>query len=116
MPATFSRTLRSLHADAPRPGRLAVLGAVLLLGWSAWLVAGEVPLYEVTDQARLEVTSAPHPVTAAVGGRVVETRLVLGREVRAGDVLVVLDGQAERAAVEEKRARCQDLVARRAAL
>src|SRR5262245_34579559 len=116
MAETFSRTLRSLRADAPRPGRLAVVGAVLVLGWSAWLVAGEVPVYEVADQARLEVTSAAHPVTAPVGGRVVHTALVLGREVRAGDVLVVLDGEAERAALEEKRARRADLVARRAAL
>jgi membrane fusion protein (multidrug efflux system) len=75
-----------------------------------------VPVYEVTDKARLEVTSAVHPVTAEVGGRVLETRLILGREVRAGEILVVLDAEAEQRALEEKHVRRQALGERLAAL
>jgi biotin carboxyl carrier protein len=44
--------------------------------------------------ARLEVASAAHPVTAVVGGRVVETKLQIGQEVRAGEILIVLDADA----------------------
>jgi membrane fusion protein (multidrug efflux system) len=116
MSATFSRTLRSLQADAPRAGGWLAGAAVLLLGWAAWLTGEQVPVYEVTDQARLEVTRAAHPVTAAVGGRVVETRLVLGRAVEAGEILVVLDAEAEQRALHEKEARRQALAARSAAL
>jgi multidrug resistance efflux pump len=116
MPATFTRTLRSLHRDAPRVGALTVVGTVLCLGWGAWLLGGQVPVYEVTDKARLEVTSAVHPVTAEVGGRVLETRLILGQEVRAGEILVVLDSEAEQRALEEKHVRRQALAKRLPAL
>jgi membrane fusion protein (multidrug efflux system) len=116
MPATFTHSLRSLHRDTPRVGVLTVTGTVLCLGWGAWLLCGRVPVYEVTDRARLEVTSAVHPVTAEVGGRVLETRLILGREVRAGEILVVLDAEAERRALDEKHVRRQVLGDRLAAL
>jgi len=116
MPATFTRTLRSLHRDAPRVGGLTAAGTVLCLGWGAWLVGGQVPVYEVTDKARLEVTSAVHPVAPEVGGRVLETRLILGQEVRAGEILVVLDAQAEQRALGEKHLRRRALGDRLAAL
>ncbi len=116
MSATFTCTLRSLQRDAPRVGGLTVVGTVLCLGWGVWLVVGRVPVYEVTDKARLEVTSAVHPVTAEVGGRVLETRLILGQEVRAGETLVVLESEAEQRALEEKQVRRQALAKRLAAL
>jgi len=71
-----------------------LLGA-LLIAWIAWFGLGRVTIYEATSQARLEVQSAAHPVAAPVGGRVVETRLAVGRDVRSGEVLVALDGAAE---------------------
>src|SRR5215813_2706044 len=116
MPATFSRTLRSLDADRSRRRGVALALLALFGAWAAWLVLGRVPLYEVTETARLEVASAAHPVTAVVGGRIVETRLQIGQEVRAGDVLVVLDAEAEERALQEKQARRQTLTARLAAL
>src|SRR5262249_35556581 len=109
MPATFSRTLRSLDADRPRRRWVALTLLPLTGVWGAWLVLGRIPLYEVTETARLEVASAAHPVTAVVGGRVVETRLQIGQVVRAGEVLVVLDAETERHTLREKQARRQTL-------
>jgi multidrug resistance efflux pump len=116
MAATFARTIRSLQSDRPRGGRLLAGGTVLLLAWSAWLIGAEVSVYEVSDRARLEMTRAAHPVTAEVGGRVLETRLVLGRAVEAGEVLVVLDAEAELRALHEKQARRQAFEQRLTAL
>lgn len=116
MSATFSRTLRSLDADRPRRRLATFLVAVLLTGWMAWFVLGQVTVCEVTDKARLEVHTAAHAVAAPVGGQVVKTLLTLGREVREGDELIVLDAEAERRTLTEKRARIDALGGRLRAL
>src|SRR5439155_24241257 len=77
---------------------------------------GQVTLHEVSDKARLEVSAAVVPVAAEVGGRVEAADLPIGRTVRAGDVLLVLDAQAERLALAERRARHDGLAARLRAL
>ena len=105
MPATFSRTLRSLEADGPRHRTVTVLVLVLLVVSAAWSFLGRVRVYEVTREARLEVDSAAHPVAAPVEGRVVETRIAIGRDVRAGEVLLVLDAEAQRLAICQRKAR-----------
>src|SRR5262245_65577936 len=112
MPATFSRTLRSLDADRSRRRGVALALLALFGAWAAWLVLGRVPLFEVTETARLEVASAAHPITAVVGGRGVESKLRIGQEVRAGEVRVVLDAAAERRARREERTRRRELAAR----
>jgi membrane fusion protein (multidrug efflux system) len=116
MPATFCRSLRSLEADRTRgrSGELLVVG--LLAAWVCWFVFGRVTVYEVSDQARLEVASFAHPVAAAVGGQVRETHLAIGREVQVQDVLVVLDAETERLAIQEKRTRRATLDSRLQAL
>jgi len=90
MPATFSRTLRSLDTDRSRWRGVSLLGVGLLAAWSSWLVLGQVTVYQMTERARLEVGSSVHPIATPVGGRVVETQLAIGQEVVAGEVLVVL--------------------------
>ncbi len=77
----------------------------LLVAWAAWSFFGQVTVCEVTDSARLEVTSQAHCVAAQVAGRVVQTRLTIGREVTAGEALVLLDAEAERRAIEERQAK-----------
>jgi membrane fusion protein (multidrug efflux system) len=116
MPATFSRSLRSLEADRTRrrPGELLVVA--LLGAWVCWFVFGRVTVYEVSDQARLEVSSFAHPVAAPVGGQVRETGLAIGREVQAQDVLIVLDAETERLALQEKQTRRATLDSRLQAL
>jgi multidrug resistance efflux pump len=115
MSAIFSRTLRSLNADRPRPWGLTVLSA-LLAAWTAWFLLGQVAVYEVTSQARLEMKSAAHVIAAPVGGLVTETRFTLGREVDEGDLLVVLDSETELLTLQEKRALLSTLEARSSAL
>jgi membrane fusion protein (multidrug efflux system) len=116
MPATFSRTLRFLEADRSRRRGLGILLVALLAGWVVWFLFGHVPVYEVTTKARLEVTSAAHPVAARVAGQVAWTRLTIGHDVQAGDVLMVLDSQTDHLALVEKRTRCAALRDRLSAL
>jgi multidrug resistance efflux pump len=117
MPSAFSRTTRSLDADRAR-FTTPILGfcLLLLLMWGSWFTFATVPVYEVTNAARLEVIDAAHPVSAVVGGRVVETRLAIGRVVEQGEVLVELDAGAERLSAAETRVRLADLETRRAGL
>jgi multidrug resistance efflux pump len=104
MAATFSRTLRSLEADNSRRSAWGVLVvAALLAAWAGWFFFARVPLYEVTDTARLEVVAEPHPVESPVAGRVVAETVALGRQVQAGEVLVELDSQRERLQFDEER-------------
>jgi multidrug resistance efflux pump len=102
---SFSRTLRALDGDGLSP---ALLGVVLVAGlagvWSAWLIAARVPVYQLSEVARLEVERI-HPVAAPVGGRVVSTALVLGRDVRQGDVLLEVESERERLETDEGRTR-----------
>jgi membrane fusion protein (multidrug efflux system) len=117
MPQPFPRTLRALEADS---GRQLVVAAAfltaLLAAWLAWLFLVPVAVHELTDQARLEVVAAAHPVSARLDGQVLAARLAIGVEVRAGDVLVELDAANEKLDLEEGRARAADLRARIAAL
>ncbi len=93
-----------------------MLGVGLLAAWASWLVLGQVTVYQLTERARLEVGSSVHPIATPIGGQVVETRLAIGREVVAGEVLVVLDTEAEQRALEQARTRRRALTTRRQAL
>jgi multidrug resistance efflux pump len=110
MATAFSRTLRSLAVDASSRTLWGVLLMTLLLcGWVAWGLLAGVAVYAVTQTARLEVHRAIHPVAAPVAGQVVTTRLVVGQEVQAGDVLVDLDATAQRLQLEGERTRLHAL-------
>jgi multidrug resistance efflux pump len=102
---SFSRTMRALDADGLSP---ALLGVVLVAGlagvWSAWLVAARVPVYQLSEAARLEVERI-HPVASPVAGRVVSTALVVGRDVHQGDVLLEIEAVRERLETDEQRIR-----------
>jgi multidrug resistance efflux pump len=104
--ATFSQTTRVLALDRPR-GALVALAVVLplLAAWLAWFVAAEVTVHEITDAGRIEVAEASHDVDAPIGGRVVATRIVLGLDIREGDVLVELDAETEKRRLAEERTR-----------
>src|SRR5262249_42516771 len=116
MSATFSRTTRFL--DGERRGRwlVALLLAVVIAAWGVWFLFGRVACHETTAKARLEVSSAAHPIAAPVGGQIVLTRLTIGRSVQAGEVLLVLDAEAERAALRERQTRSAALIVRLRAL
>jgi multidrug resistance efflux pump len=116
MSATFSRTTRFL--DGERHGRrlIALLLAAVIAGWGVWFVFGRVACHETTAKARLEVSSAAHPIAAPVGGQIIETRLTIGRSVQAGEVLLVLDAEAEQRTLKERQTRYHALAARLAAV
>lgn len=106
VPTPFARSLRSLETDGFRGlGVGFAVAAVLLVAWVWWFVAARVSVYEVTDRARLEVDEAMHPLESRVKGRVTATRLELGRNVRAGDLLVELDADEEALRLEEEQTR-----------
>jgi membrane fusion protein (multidrug efflux system) len=116
MATAFSRTMRSLAADGASHMLVGILLAILLLGsWVTWGFLDRVTVYAVTQTARLEVGQASHPVRAPVAGPVVSTRLMVGQEVQAGDVLVELDAEAQRLQHEEARIRLAALSAQLAA-
>jgi membrane fusion protein (multidrug efflux system) len=112
MSVAFFRTLRAFEGERRRPRWLAVGLAGLFLAGVIWLLYATVPVYEVTSHARLEVKNAAHPVAPQVAGQVVETSMVIGREVQAGDVLLVLDARAEELAYRERLARKEALTKR----
>ena len=106
MSTPFSRSTHSLAADGFCYSLLGIiLAAALLSAWATWFFIARVTLYEVSAEARLEVSEAAHPVEAQVTGRVRATHLVLGQEVQSGDVLVELDGDAQQLQLKEERAR-----------
>jgi multidrug resistance efflux pump len=106
MTTPFSRTLRSLEQAPLRPQLLAVasMGALAALG-GLWLLRGSVTVYAVSQSARFEVDEAAHPVEPPVAGAVASSHLALGRPVRAGDELLVLDSTIERSRLAREEAR-----------
>jgi membrane fusion protein (multidrug efflux system) len=64
-----------------------------------------VAVYATSDEARLEVIRAVHPVEAPITGRVAASKLSLGLDVEAGEVLVELDAQEQRLALREAQSR-----------
>lgn len=117
MPTPFTRCTRALNADGfTRSVWMILLLALLIGGWLAWFALANVALYEATDAARLEVDQAVHPVEVLIGGRVTATNLKVGREVKAGDVLVELETESQRLQLVEEQARIAALTAQLAAL
>jgi hypothetical protein len=105
MPASFARTTRALEDRGGSGPLVGLLLAAVILGWLGWFFLARVRVQEVSVAARLEARSAAHPVTAEIAGKVVENRLTIGRAVEAGEVLVRLDAEGERLAIQENVAR-----------
>jgi membrane fusion protein, adhesin transport system len=102
----FSRTTRSLTTDTAKYAIVTwLLAAVLLVSWLAWFFLGTVNVYEISKRARVEVQQAAHSIEASLQGRIVATSLVIGQEVKAGDVLVELDASTEKLRLQEEDAR-----------
>jgi multidrug resistance efflux pump len=106
MPNSFHRVTQSLRADDGLRSSVGIVIAILLgAAWMTWAFTARLTRYETSDRARLEVDAAAYPVQASVAGRVVASRLILGTEVRAGDVLAELDSDSERLTLQEERIR-----------
>jgi len=102
--SAFSRSERFLEADNSRRSYFGLLlGTVLLVLWAVWFFFARVSVYEVSDKAELEVDQAVHPIAAAVSGRIVASRLLLGKHVEAGDVLVELEAGSQQFQLGEQQ-------------
>jgi membrane fusion protein (multidrug efflux system) len=109
--ADFSHSLRALKDDGfRRPGWALAILALLASGWIAWFVSSRVTMYEVSENARLEVDRAVYPVEAQVDGRILSSRLDIGRQVQQGEVLLELDAGAQRLKLEEEKAHLETLL------
>lgn len=121
MPVEFSRSMRSLNRDGIGRSLTALAcGLVILALWVIWFVRAEIVRYEVAETARLESESAGYDLQTPVAGRVVVSRLALGRRVHAGEVLVEIEADSQQLALRELEARQQavrdQLAARRVEL
>ncbi len=117
MANSFGRVNQALRADSGSASIVALLVAFVLLGaWIAWAFAAKVTRYEVSDSARLEVSSAVYPIQANITGMLVSSRLLLGREVKAGEVLAELDSDDQRLSLQEQRTRLASIEPQMAAL
>jgi membrane fusion protein (multidrug efflux system) len=117
MATPFSRTLRSLQADGTRQWTAGLFPALFLLAaWGSWFFFSRVSVYEVSDRALLSVDREGHPIAALVGGRVAAVHAALGQTVRAGEVLIELEGEEQRARLDEETARAAALTRQIAAL
>ncbi len=103
MANSFHRTTRALAGETSALAMLVwAVALVCLAAWMAWFVFGRVTTYQVSRAARLEVKQSAHPVTAAVAGKLAVHRMVIGQEVRAGDVLIQLDASREKLRLDEE--------------
>src|SRR5258706_7325066 len=104
MHPTFEQTLRALRGDRSRGAVIAGTVAILVgLAWISWMTVARVPVFRTSERARLEVLPAPTRVATVAAGRVVAVHLQVGARVAIGDVLVELDSQTERVALDRAR-------------
>lgn len=105
MATTFSHTLQALMAESLHRSPVGLASVVIILSiWFAWFLFAEVGIYK-TAPAHLQAQRDIHAVEARTEGRVVAIHMAVGREVRAGDVLVELEDTAIRLKLAEHNAR-----------
>ena len=116
MAAAFAQSMRALEADRGRWMTSGLILVFILLGsWGGWFTCARVTVYAFSQNARLEVDRAGHPIATSVSGRVASTHLVLGREVQSGEILIELDAKAPRLQLQEARVELVALQAQRRA-
>src|SRR5262245_860105 len=94
MPGDFHQTSSALRTDRERSRRAVVWFALLGLSLvliGLWANLARVPIYAVSESARLQARDEVHPVDTQVSGRVVSVHLPIGGTVQRGDVLIALD-------------------------
>ncbi|TNE44729.1 MAG: HlyD family efflux transporter periplasmic adaptor subunit [Deltaproteobacteria bacterium] len=117
MSIAFSRSLRSMQSDHPGRWIRWLVGALVLGGvWGIWFVGSRVKVVAVTPAAKLDVIRSTYPLETSVDGRVIVSHLRLGRKVKAGEVLVLLDDTKAKLLLQEAETQQQATAQRLAAL
>src|SRR5258706_2226510 len=117
MASPFSRSMRALRKDGfTRFGWALLVVAFVLAAWTVWFVMARVAVYEVSRAAHLEVNQDAHPIDARVSGRIVRSELVVGRAVKAGDLLVEIESDVKKFELAEELAKIAALAPQVAAL
>ena len=87
----FARTLHLLSSERARGNAIALTLVMLLLGvWCVWLATGRITVQTVARSARFEAEDPPLSLQSSIDGEVEFADLRLGREVKAGDLLIKL--------------------------
>lgn len=117
MPQHYEQTMRAFAAERPRRAVLAWLACgTFAAAWLCWFFATGVTVHAVSDRARLEVADAPSGVDSPAAGEVLTTSLMLGREVKKGDILLELDPRRERLQLEQEQLHLAAVTAKSEAL
>src|SRR5262249_26854686 len=112
MSTAFPRTLRALKTDSFRASAAVILLlGILLVLWLGWFFRAGISRYEVTSTARLEIDREAHSIQSPLLSRVQANHMAIGREVKAGDILVELDTNTERLRVKEEQTRLSTIAA-----
>lgn len=110
MDRTFHRVSQSLCSDSGmRSASGIVLCLLLAAGWILWSFDARVNRYEVSDNARLEVGGSGYPIQADLSGQIVSSSLAIGKQVKQGEALLVLDSAKERLSLAEEKTKLASL-------
>jgi multidrug resistance efflux pump len=102
--ALFPNSTQVLAGDSSR-FMILVFGLAALGLWTLWFFLVPIARLETSSLARIEVDQAAYPVQASVAGRIRHSHLTLGKEVRAGEVLVELEQDGQKLQLREEQAR-----------
>lgn len=116
MATPFSHTVQALIAGE-RDHRSVLVGAVVIVAgiWLTWLFGAEVKIHK-TAPSSLQAEGDIHTVETNVEGRVIATHMSVGRQVRAGDVLVELENDMIQLKLSEHRAKLEAASAQQRAI
>jgi membrane fusion protein (multidrug efflux system) len=117
MGANFYNTTHALKLDSYRTAiTVTCIGLVLLAIWLAWFSFSKITIYETSSKVRLEVNNFSNPITTLVSGKVNSVNFSLAKEIKANDVLLVLDSNNENLRLKEAEAKLQSLPSQISAL
>jgi membrane fusion protein (multidrug efflux system) len=102
----FVRSNDFLRRDGLRWPALTVIVCLSLLSiWGYWFCFATIGVYEASDSSEIEVNEEIHPVQVEADGRISNNLLVLGKSVKAGELLLQMDDSEPRLELKEIQAK-----------
>ena len=106
MSAPFRQSLQALSAE--RTSSIfagLIIACCVSLAWIFWFIFAMITIYEQSDKARIVVDRSSYRVDSPVSGLVLSSNLILGRQVKVGELLVKLDNRLIRLEIQTLRSR-----------